>query len=90
MEYFIHDQVVKTLKFLYPQVEHGWDYRCVMSVADTPKFIPLSDAWIEAWTAEGIPQPSIEYLKQVWAENNLASWAFPGAQQPTVEGAQTL
>ena len=88
MEYFIHDQVVKTIKFLYPDVQHGNDYRCLMQVADTPKFIPLSDAWIEAWTAEGVEQPSIEYLKQVWAENNLSNWVAP--KQPTVQGAQTL
>jgi hypothetical protein len=88
MEYFIHDQVVKTLKFLYPQIEHALDYRCLMSVADSPKFIPLSDAWIEAWTVSDIEQPSIEYLKQVWIEQDLSSWSAPN--QPTVEGAQTL
>lgn len=90
MEYFTHDQVVKTLKFLHPEIKHGWDYRCVMNVADVPKFIPLSDAWIEAWTAEGIPQPSIEYLKQVWVDNNLASVVVAGTAQPVNTGAQTL
>jgi len=88
MEYFIHDQVVKTINFLYPNIQNGNDYRCLMNVADTPKFIPLSDAWIEAWTAEGVEQPSIEYLKQVWVENNLSAWASP--DQPTTTGSQTL
>lgn len=88
MEFFIHDQAVKTIKFLYPALQHGWDYRCLMSVADTPKFIPLSDAWIEAWTAEDIEQPSIEYLKQVWLDNNLQDWVAPN--QPTVTGVETF
>jgi hypothetical protein len=89
MTFFTHDQVVKTVSFLYPGVKNGWDYRALMEVADSPKFIPMSDAWIEAWTAEGIAQPSIEYLKQVWAENDLENWADPN-NQPTVDGAQTL
>jgi len=89
MSFFTHDQAVKTITFLYPSVKHGWDYRCLMEVADTPKFIPLSDAWIEAWTAEGIEQPSIEYLKQVYAENDLDNWSAV-TQQPSIQGAQTL
>ena len=60
-----------------------------MEVADTPKFIPMSDAWIEAWTAEGIEQPSIEYLKQIYADNDLDNWSAI-TQQPSIQGAQTL
>jgi hypothetical protein len=89
MSFFTHEQAIKAITFLYPQVKHGWDYRCVMEVADTPKFIPLSDAWLEAWTAEGIEQPSIEYLKQVYADNDLDNWSAV-SQQPTTTGAQTL
>jgi hypothetical protein len=89
MTFFTHDQVVKTVSFLYPDVKNGWDYRALMEVADSPKFIPMSNAWIEAWTVEGISQPSIDYLKQVWAENDLENWADPN-NQPTVQGAQTL
>jgi hypothetical protein len=74
MSFFTHAQTAKAIAFLYPQVKNGWDYRCVMEVADTLKFIPMSDAWIEAWTAEGIEQPSIEYLKQVYADNDLDNW----------------
>jgi len=89
MSFFTHDQAVKAITFLYPEVKHGWDYRCLMEVADTPKFIPMSDAWIEAWTAEGIEQPSIEYLKQVYADNDLDNWSAI-TQQPSIQGAQTL
>lgn len=88
MEFFTHDQVIKTLKFLHPQIEHGTDYRCLISIADSPKFIPLSDAWIEAWTVEDVLEPSIEELKTAWVERNLVSWAAPN--QPTIEGAQSL
>jgi hypothetical protein len=89
MSFFTHDQAVKAITFLYPEVKHGLDYRCLMQVADTPKFIPMSDAWIEGWTAEGIEQPSIEYLKQVYAENDLDNWSAI-TQQPITQGAQTL
>ena len=89
MSFFTHDQIVKTITFLYPNLKSNWDYRSVMSVADSPKFIPLSDGWIEAWTVEGIEQPPIEYLKQVYADNNLDNWSAV-TQQPSVQGAQTL
>jgi hypothetical protein len=89
MSFFTHDQAVKAITFLYPHLKSHWDYRCLMEIADTPKFIPLSDAWIEGWTAEGIEQPSIEYLKQVYADNNLDNWDDV-TQQPSIQGAQTL
>lgn len=89
MSFFVHDQVVKAVTFLYPHLKCHWDYRCLMEVADTPKFIPCSDAWIEGWTAEGIEQPSIEYLKQVYADNDLDNWS-EATQQPSIQGAQTL
>jgi hypothetical protein len=89
MAFFTHDQAVKAITFLYPNIQNNWDYRCLMEVANSPKFIPLSDAWIESWTAEGIEQPSIEYLKQVYAENDLDNWSAV-TQQPSIQGAQTL
>lgn len=69
-DFFIHDQVVKAINFLYPHLKHGTDYLVLMGVEEGRKFIPASDAWIEWWDATE-PQPTIEYLKQVYADNDL-------------------
>jgi hypothetical protein len=89
MNFFTHNQAVKAISFLYPEVKDGIHYRCLMYVADNPEFIPMSDAWVENWTAEGVEQPSIEYLKQVYADNDLDNWSAI-TRQPSIQGAQTL
>ena len=89
MQFFTHIQAVKAISFLYPELKDGKHYRCFMYVADDPDFIPHSDAWIENWKAEGIPQPSIDYLKQVYVDNDLDNWSM-FTRQPITQGAQTL
>lgn len=92
MSFFTHEQVIKTIAFLYPHLQHGKNYLAPMYVADEPEFIPHSDAWIERWRASE-PEPTIEYLKQVYAENDLDNWAPPkpvDANQPEITGTQTI
>jgi hypothetical protein len=86
--FFIHDEAIKAIKFLYPHLNHGVDFLVMMDLEEGRKWIPASDAWIEWWDAEE-PQPSIEYLKQVFVENNLENWN-PVNQQAQSNGTQDL
>lgn len=86
--FFIHDEAIKAITFLYPNLKHGIDYMVLMGIEEGRKWIPASDAWIEWWDAEE-PQPSIEYLKQVFIENDLVNWN-PITRQPMTEGLNEL
>jgi hypothetical protein len=77
MSYFTHEQLSMTVSFLYPQAQQGVNFRAAMYVADSPAFVPLSDAWIEGWAVEGVEQPDVEYLKRVYSENNLGAGPTP-------------
>jgi len=86
MSFFIHDDAVKALRFLHPELQNGVHYTVFMGVERDGT--PASDAWIELWASD-VPQPSIEALKQVYADNNLAAVSLHTGQ-PIVSGTQTL
>lgn len=86
--FFIHDEAVKAIKFLHPELKHGTDYLVLMGIEEGRQWIPASDAWIEWWDAQET-QPSIEYLKQIFIENNLENWSAT-TQQPKSSGTQNL
>lgn len=92
MSFFTHIQVIKTIAFLYPHLQHGRHYLAPMYVADEYDFVPHSDAWIERWRTDE-PEPTIEYLKQVYAENDLDNWSPPKTannNQPSITGTQAI
>lgn len=86
--FFIHDEAIKAITFLYSNLKHGSDYLVLMGLEEGRKWIPASDAWIEWWDAEEA-QPTIEYLKQVYVENDLDNWN-PVNQQPMTNGLNEL
>jgi hypothetical protein len=86
--FFIHDEAIKAITFLHPNLKHGSDYLVLMGLEENRKWIPASDAWIEWWDAEEV-QPTIEYLKQVFIDNDLANWNLV-TQQPQTQGTQDL
>ena len=76
MSFFIHRQAVAAIQFLYPELINNIDYIVVMEI-DKSKPItgsgsqPLADCFIAEWRTTAHEQPTIEYLKQVFADNNL-------------------
>jgi hypothetical protein len=86
--YFIHDDAIKAIKYLYPNLEHGVDFLVLMGIEQGRKWIPASDAWIEWWDVE-VSQPSIEHLKQVFIDNDLGNVELVN-QQPESTGTQEL
>lgn len=86
--FFIHNEAIKAISFLYPKLTHGEHYLVLMGIEEGRKWVPASDAWIEWWDAEE-PQPSIEYLKQVFIDNDLENWNLVN-NQPQSSGTQEL
>lgn len=77
MSFFIHRQAIAAIQFLYPDLKNNVDYIVVMEIdRSKPKSesggFPLADCIIAEWRTEAYPQPTIEYLKQVYTDNNLS------------------
>jgi len=85
MTYFTNEMMIKTVKFLYPELKHGIDFVVFMGIEQDGT--PISDSWIESWLTSK-EMPSIEVLKQTYIDNNLVNASFSG--QPSTQGAQTL
>jgi hypothetical protein len=86
--FFTHDEAIKAITFLYPDLVHGLDYMVLINLEQKLRWTPASDAWIDRWENEN-PQPTIEALKKVYLDNNLANWN-PVTNQPETQGTQTL
>jgi hypothetical protein len=85
MSYFTNEMMIKTVRFLFPEFEHGQHFVVFMGIE--PDGTPASDSWIEEWRSSE-PMPSIQVLKQTYIDNDLANFSFSG--QPISQGAQTL
>jgi hypothetical protein len=86
--FFTHDNAIKAITYLYPNLVHGLDYLVLMGLEEKLKWTPASDSWIDRWENEN-PQPTIDELKKVYYDNNLSVWN-PVTNQAETQGTQTL
>jgi hypothetical protein len=98
MSFFIHKQAVAAIQFLYPELVNNIDYIVVMKIDKTQPItadgsVPLEDCFIAEWRTTSHPEPTIEYLKQVYSENNLDTKTLakpaPTSAQPATTGTVT-
>lgn len=93
MTFFIHQQAVAAIQFLYPDLKNNIDYIVIMKIDDKLPMTgnggePIEDCFIAEWRIIEHPQPTIDYLKQVYADNNLNMNDIT-KKQPTTTGTQT-
>lgn len=75
--YFTHDQMIRGIKKLHPELVHGKDYLVIMGIE--PDGTAASDAWIDRWPS-GISVPTLQEVKDAY-EEALAEQPTP-VQQP--------
>lgn len=97
MTFFIHKQAVCAIEFLYPDLVNNIDYIVVMEIDKSQPMNnhgsePLADCFIAEWRTTAHPEPTIDYLKQVYIDNNLdinaMAKAAPTTTQPNTTGTQ--